>query len=706
MPKFLEVTDKAAARTVISAANRAQVYYAKDYGVVANGDSGSPTNDYDALQSLISTVSSNGGGVVLLPVGTVQVNSAVSIASNVTLRGHGWKSVLKLGGNIAGFGVITVEGSVSNIVIEDLKIEGNRTGLAGLLNSGIWGRSPGGYSNVTIRNVWVDNPSYVGIGFLGSTTRANVTENIRVENCTITGAKNHGILAQDGVDRFWAVNNTVVEHGGGTYEGLGIVVGRGGYDIFVTGNYIDSTATLAASEHSISLDGVLGRVVCANNTVLGGVGFGIEVGNVIDGSVTGNVIRGGTRNGIMFTTIGAGNDLPIGNTNVTVSGNVIEGSAAGGIGFYMGSSAASQNVPASGTIVRNRAYTASVIRRVYDDRRLYECTTSGTTHATVKPAAWGATALGDTITDGTSVWTDRGNAHTQIAITGNTISDCSTSGISLDHAYGVSVVGNVITGCGTSGIAVASNTNMFFITGNTLQGNNRTMAASNANIFVVAYSGGLHHATVSDNRILDGGVVDFLAIDSVTNLRIDDRFPANGNQPSVAFGDTFFTQNSSATSLYSLGFANTRDGRVITIRVGDANTSFTHSASGTGTMRLLGGVNFTAPNGTMMAFAWSNGLIQWIEIYRSSGIPAATLALSTTQAVGFGSVELGHASDTSITRTAPGQIAVEGNPVGIKVAVPATAGATGVVGQWAAESGYLYICVATNTWERVAIATW
>lgn len=47
-----------------------------------------------------------------------------------------------------------------------------------------------------------------------------------------------------------------------------------------------------------------------------------------------------------------------------------------------------------------------------------------------------------------------------------------------------------------------------------------------------------------------------------------------------------------------------------------------------------------------------------------------------------------------------------GNPIATKVAVPASAGATGVVGQWAAESGWLYICVATNTWERVAIATW
>lgn len=40
------------------------------------------------------------------------------------------------------------------------------------------------------------------------------------------------------------------------------------------------------------------------------------------------------------------------------------------------------------------------------------------------------------------------------------------------------------------------------------------------------------------------------------------------------------------------------------------------------------------------------------------------------------------------------------------VAVPASATATGTAGQVAYESGFFYICVATDTWERVAIATW
>lgn len=39
------------------------------------------------------------------------------------------------------------------------------------------------------------------------------------------------------------------------------------------------------------------------------------------------------------------------------------------------------------------------------------------------------------------------------------------------------------------------------------------------------------------------------------------------------------------------------------------------------------------------------------------------------------------------------------------VDVPASASAAGVAGQVAYQSGFFYICVATNTWQRVAIAT-
>jgi hypothetical protein len=36
----------------------------------------------------------------------------------------------------------------------------------------------------------------------------------------------------------------------------------------------------------------------------------------------------------------------------------------------------------------------------------------------------------------------------------------------------------------------------------------------------------------------------------------------------------------------------------------------------------------------------------------------------------------------------------------------ATAATTGVKGDWCHDANFIYICTATNTWKRVAIATW
>lgn len=37
---------------------------------------------------------------------------------------------------------------------------------------------------------------------------------------------------------------------------------------------------------------------------------------------------------------------------------------------------------------------------------------------------------------------------------------------------------------------------------------------------------------------------------------------------------------------------------------------------------------------------------------------------------------------------------------------PASAAATGVTGQIAWDSGYIYVCTATDTWKRTALSTW
>lgn len=82
------------------------------------------------------------------------------------------------------------------------------------------------------------------------------------------------------------------------------------------------------------------------------------------------------------------------------------------------------------------------------------------------------------------------------------------------------------------------------------------------------------------------------------------------------------------------------------------------------------------------------------------GTTAAPTATATIAGSGSG-------SDASLTLTPAGTGAVNlASKVTIPTQTPASAAATGTTGQIAWDASFIYICTATNTWKRVAIATW
>jgi hypothetical protein len=99
-----------------------------------------------------------------------------------------------------------------------------------------------------------------------------------------------------------------------------------------------------------------------------------------------------------------------------------------------------------------------------------------------------------------------------------------------------------------------------------------------------------------------------------------------------------------------------------------------------------------------------------------SGDTAARINVHADGRVAWGSGNA--APDTAMYRISAGSLGTDGsfdaatglsiggNPVGAKVSVPSTASSTGTTGQWAADSSFLYICTAMNTWNRAAISTW
>jgi len=55
--------------------------------------------------------------------------------------------------------------------------------------------------------------------------------------------------------------------------------------------------------------------------------------------------------------------------------------------------------------------------------------------------------------------------------------------------------------------------------------------------------------------------------------------------------------------------------------------------------------------------------------------------------------------------TVTGTLTANGSTI-LTTHTPSSSSDTGTTGQIAWDSSYIYICTATNTWKRVAIATW
>jgi len=63
--------------------------------------------------------------------------------------------------------------------------------------------------------------------------------------------------------------------------------------------------------------------------------------------------------------------------------------------------------------------------------------------------------------------------------------------------------------------------------------------------------------------------------------------------------------------------------------------------------------------------------------------------------------------DSSQSATFAGDVTLSAGDLNIaSPTVPASASATGTTGDIAWASGFVYVCVATNTWQRAPIATW
>ncbi len=136
-----------------------------------------------------------------------------------------------------------------------------------------------------------------------------------------------------------------------------------------------------------------------------------------------------------------------------------------------------------------------------------------------------------------------------------------------------------------------------------------------------------------------------LTATAATNVTL----PTTGTLATLAGAESFTNKKLGSLTINGL----------VTTSGSDGTLSVT--VPGTGVLTALG-VNV----GSSGAFVTNGGALGTPSsgtLTNATGLPVAGITGSTSTALGVGSVELGHASDTTITRAAAGVIAVEGNNV-------------------------------------------
>jgi hypothetical protein len=110
-----------------------------------------------------------------------------------------------------------------------------------------------------------------------------------------------------------------------------------------------------------------------------------------------------------------------------------------------------------------------------------------------------------------------------------------------------------------------------------------------------------------------------------------------------------------------------------------------------------GGTTFGGVSGSNQSVVEANASASSLYL-GTAGATSVVLAPNRTAALTL--------APTTLAATFAGAVTIAGTVIHTLSATPASASAAGTVGTMSWDASYIYICTATNTWKRVAIATW
>jgi hypothetical protein len=138
--------------------------------------------------------------------------------------------------------------------------------------------------------------------------------------------------------------------------------------------------------------------------------------------------------------------------------------------------------------------------------------------------------------------------------------------------------------------------------------------------------------------------------------------------------------------------------RIASLSTGIGGLKFRPTASDTNTYGFTLQYNGTANNFAILRHEFSTAGTNALTIARASG-DVALASSSSSIGVGTGALQVAGGIYAGAASVFGGLVSVGGS-------TPASAAATGVAGTITWDASYIYICTATNTWKRAAIATW
>jgi hypothetical protein len=180
---------------------------------------------------------------------------------------------------------------------------------------------------------------------------------------------------------------------------------------------------------------------------------------------------------------------------------------------------------------------------------------------------------------------------------------------------------------------------------NNSSGDLSTSTTGCSGVTLAAGNGGTGRATLTANAFLTGGGTSPLNMVAITGLVL-----GNGASAPTAYAGTSCT-NQFPRSLNASGVATC------------ANVALGTDVTGAGTGVLAALAANVGSAGSFVTFNGAGGTPSSITLTNGAGLPVSAITASTSTALGVGSIELGNASDTTISRVAAGVIAVEGATV-------------------------------------------